>query len=362
MKYLKIKQFTTKKRKKYLIILNENLIILLANKKIMNFFNIKKKFLYKNVLIHIKYEFRKIILPKLKQILYINKIKKNLKNKSKIAFSVYPNNQIEIIFQEKSKKIVLNINNNSNNKNKNDLNTKSINDISHELRTPLSNIKSFLETLYEYKNELTNQQILEFLEISISETDRLNKLVNDILGFNQLVEEEVSTFLLKNVIEQILQLNRIRSINKKIILENNIIPNALKINNNINFINIIISNLLNNSIKFTYPNGIIYIEVKIIKLLSKELSTKHKIRVCVIDTGIGIPKRDIVHIFHRFSRVEKSKNVKLGAGLGLAIVKEYLNKQNNILNISTLPGKGTRISFNINLMKQLEKGLEPATY
>lgn len=248
----------------------------------------------------------------------------------------------------------------------NQLNSKQISDLSHELRAPLFNIRSFLETLYEYNNELNSEQRLEFLEIATNETNRLNNLVRDVLEIAKLENKKndgISESAIINIVREIIQLNEITSLNKQLLLflvTEDINESMLS---NYNILVRILSNLLNNAIKFTYPKGIISIQTKI--LISQSLESKMRraiIRISILDTGIGISKKDQKNIFNRFSRANKENNIVTGSGLGLSIVKEKLSKQNQKLNLSTHPYKGSSFSFNLNKIVKLEKGLEPATY
>ena len=115
----------------------------------------------------------------------------------------------------------------------------------------------------------------------------------------------------------------------------------------------ILSNLLNNSIKFTYPKRIINIHTK--TLNSQFLQTAYKtitLKTLVIDTGVGISKKHSKNIFDRFSRGNDRNNIITGSGLGLPIVKETLAKQNKRLNFYTNLNKGASVSFNWNISSE----------
>lgn len=231
------------------------------------------------------------------------------------------------------------------------LSYQNITDLSHELRTPLFSIRSLLETLYEYEAQLNSDQRLEFLEIATNETNRLNNLVRDILDLAELENKKnsIKTIIdLDQILKEIIQINNLIAINKRLLIS----KTTENINGNIHFdyyFSIkILSNLLNNCVKFTYPKGLITIQIKTVhcNLLENKNSTSF-LRISVIDTGIGISIKDKKNIFNRFCRGRTKTNTIIGSGLGLPIIKETLGKENQELNLATRPQKGTSASFNL---------------
>lgn len=231
------------------------------------------------------------------------------------------------------------------------LSYQNIADLSHELRTPLFSIGSLLETLYEYDTQLDTNHRLEFLEIATNETNRLNNLVKDILDLAELENRKVSPIpqlSLNYILKEVIQLNKLIAINKELI----ILKNTENINEstlfNYNSSIKILSNLLNNSVKFTYPKGIISIQVKTLHSnLLKKKHIKSFFRVSVADTGIGISTKYKKAIFNRFCRGRTKTNLITGSGLGLPIIKETLAKEKQELNLATITNKGTCASFNL---------------
>nr|BDA98228.1 two-component sensor kinase [Rhodomonas sp. NIES-1006] len=230
--------------------------------------------------------------------------------------------------------------------------TTHINTLSHELRAPLFNIQSFLETLYEYNEQLNVEQRLEFLEIATNETNRLNNLVKNILDFAELEEQKNNIFIqcsVIRIIEEIIQLNQLTAINKGLLLKTNNQHNHKKTNLLISRSSLVrvLSNLVNNSIKFTYPKGIINVQTqKLDSYCLKTNTKKTNIRFSIIDTGIGVSKQDKKNIFNRFSRGSKKTRIIVGSGLGLPIVKEILFQYQQKLNFSSSVNKGSSVSFN----------------
>ena len=223
------------------------------------------------------------------------------------------------------------------------------------MRAPLFNIRSFLETLYEYDNQLTSEQRLEFLEIATTETNRLNNLVKNILDFAELDNQKnyiISQSSLNRTIDEVVQINQLTAINKKIILIKSVNSNNQRVVSHYSSLTRILSNLLNNAIKFTYPKGIISITTK--NLQSKFLhqqKVRSVVKISIVDTGIGISKQDNKNIFNRFSRGNKKTHLITGSGLGLPIVKEILSKHNQTLNLLSHIKKGSQASFTLNAIK-----------
>lgn len=353
---------------KALILLDPNCIILYLNEVGVKILTTKKKDLIgTNILLHLPTKIRSFILPIIKY------VKKNKRQKSSYIYrsdspinkQEYPEFKLILkpIYINKTnilKKIQLNIIPIQTKKKSFFLNSQRISDLSHELRAPLFNIRSFLETLYEYNEQLDSNQRLEFLEIATNETNRISKLVKDILDFAELEkskETQISKSPIKNIIKEIIQFNKLTFLNKKFV----VLERSENLNNNIicdhHTLVKLLSNILNNAIKFTYPKGIISIQDKVIySNLLKKNQLNFLLRISIIDTGIGITHKDKIHIFDRFSRANTKHNTIIGSGLGLSIVKETLAKKKQKLNLSTNINRGSSISFNVTTFKQAGEG------
>lgn len=226
----------------------------------------------------------------------------------------------------------------------------------HEIRSPLFNIKSFLETLYEYHFQLTDRQILEFLEIANQETNRLVRLTNHSLELSRLnsrITIFFSGFLINEITSKVVQSYEITALSKGINLYYKIKVKGPIVKGNYDLLFQVLTNLLTNSIKFTYPKGSLILKVK--QVISLSIQTRKKIvgfRIDVIDTGIGISRtnKKFVLTKENFSNYKKIiiENTKLqGTGIGLSIVKEILDIHNkNYLLISHI-NKGTDIFFTL---------------
>ncbi len=211
--------------------------------------------------------------------------------------------------------------------------------ISHELRTPISIIKGYLETLVEGKIE-DQQQTKEFLEILQKNSNRMDNIVKDLLQLSR-IESGLDPvrpvqILLKEHIEKNVVLFKPLSQKKKQILTVNI-PSDLKLMADPEKLNQVITNLLDNAIKYTKESG----KIEISALKKDDKTTLH-----IKDNGVGIPERDLLRIFERFYRVDRARSRTLGGtGLGLSIVKHIVEAHGGTVSVKSTPTKGSKFTL-----------------
>lgn len=220
--------------------------------------------------------------------------------------------------------------------------------VSHELKTPITTIKGFIETIQA--NNITDPVTLErFYTIISEESDRLSRLVSDILVLSQLenkggFEKKYETLQLDVEIRQIYDILKLSAEKKQTELElicqdpvdMEFIPDEFRQ---------MMINLIDNAIKYSEPKH--RVEV----ILNEQDGW---IRIQVKDQGYGIPEKDIDRIFERFYRVDKSRSKeKGGTGLGLAIVKHIVHNNNGKIEVKSTVGEGTE--FSISLPKYRDK-------
>jgi two-component system phosphate regulon sensor histidine kinase PhoR len=213
--------------------------------------------------------------------------------------------------------------------------------VSHELKTPLTSIKGFLETLLEGALE-DKENSRHFLIIMQDHTERLNKLVEDLLSLSHLESQgialEKKNFNLRQQVEQVAASFRAQSKKKSVDIENEI-PQGSSINADKNKVEGALTNLIDNAIKFNREKGII-------KIYSREEGSN--IKVIVEDSGIGIPAKDIPRIFERFYRVDKARSRELGGtGLGLSIVKHIVELHGGSVGVESVEGLGSKFWFTL---------------
>ncbi|MGK7880683.1 MAG: two-component system sensor histidine kinase NblS [Crocosphaera sp.] len=234
----------------------------------------------------------------------------------------------------------------------NEAKSQFISNVSHELRTPLFNIKSFIETLSEFGEDLTETEKKEFLETANHETDRLTRLVNDVLDLSRL--ESSKTYHLNGVdlsqlIEQTLRSYQLNAKDKQLILKKEVEANLPLILGHYDLLLQVMTNLVGNSLKFTTSGGMIVIRAYYFKTKSKQFNDKSCVRVEISDSGIGIAPEDQAAIFDRFFRVENRVHTLEGTGLGLSIVRNIIDKHHSQINLISEVGIGTTFWFDLAL-------------
>ncbi|NET40888.1 ATP-binding protein [Okeania sp. SIO2B3] len=267
----------------------------------------------------------------------------------------------------------------------NEAKSQFISNVSHELRTPLFNIKSFIETLYEYGEDLSEIERGEFLETANHETDRLTRLVNDVLDLSRL--ESCHIYHLDAVdisqpIEQTLRTYQLNAKDKEIELNYEIESNLPSVVGHYDLLLQVFANLVGNAMKFTEAGGKIIIRAYILESdseicnieaqqieeggwivspppprpidlhLPSQPSCQKFVRIEISDTGSGIEPEDQEAIFERFFRVENRVHTLEGTGLGLSIVRNIMDKHHSKVQLVSELGVGTTFWFDLPVFEQ----------
>lgn len=220
-----------------------------------------------------------------------------------------------------------------------------VSDVSHELRTPMTTITGFIEgildgTIPEEKKDI-------YLKIVLDESKRLSKLVSDLLEISRLTSDEVKLELSKFDINELIRISIIgfeKRFNEKQLTVNVVFENETEeVFAEKDSIKRVVTNLLDNAIKFCNEKGVIDILVK---------SKGDKVNVSVRNEGMGISDEDKNRIFERFYKYDKSRSQnKNGVGLGLYIVKSILDKHKEEINIKSEYGKYAQFNFTLKKAK-----------
>jgi len=240
----------------------------------------------------------------------------------------------------------------------NEAKSQFISNVSHELRTPLFNIKTHIETLHDYGEELTESERREFLETANHETDRLTRLVNDVLDLSRLESCRIYHFDgvdLAQAIEQTLRTYQLNAKDKGIELIQELAPNLPPVLGNYDLLLQVFTNLVGNALKFTREGGKVVIrayELAAATSHSHSHSLKNIVRIEVSDTGIGIDPEDQHAIFERFFRVENRVHTLEGTGLGLSIVRNIIDKHHSAVNLVSEVGVGTTFWFDLAVFEE----------
>ncbi|MBW4602716.1 MAG: cell wall metabolism sensor histidine kinase WalK [Calothrix sp. FI2-JRJ7] len=229
----------------------------------------------------------------------------------------------------------------------NEAKSQFISNVSHELRTPLFNIKTYIETLHDYGEDLEVEQRKEFLSTVNHETDRLTRLVNDVLDLSKLESGRIYNLDgvdLSQAIEQTLRTYQLNAKDKGIEIFQEVEPNIPLVVGNYDLLLQVFGNLIGNALKFSTPGGQIAFR-------AYQLDAK-KVRIEISDTGIGIAPEDQEAIFDRFFRVENRVHTLEGTGLGLSIVRNIIDKHHSRVNLVSEVGTGTTFWFDLSIVEQ----------
>ena len=249
-----------------------------------------------------------------------------------------------------------------------------ISNVSHELRTPLFNIKSYVETLHDLGDQLSKEEQKEFLGVANSETDRLTRLVNDVLDLSKLESENNVQFEALDVrpaIEQTQRNYKLNADEKNVQIILDIEQSLPKILGNWDLLLQVLDNLVGNGLKFSNQGGRIYIraytwpDICLTTPSQEENKAPHCklvlpmpfLRIEVGDTGCGIPVIEQQRIFERFYRVENEVHTEVGTGLGLSIVRGIIEKHGGKISMASQPNVGTTFWFDLPLEETDEEEL-----
>ncbi|MDR7543123.1 MAG: ATP-binding protein [Armatimonadota bacterium] len=212
--------------------------------------------------------------------------------------------------------------------------------VSHELRTPLTSIKGFAETLLAgaVRDEPTARR---FLEIIDQETNRLVKLVDDLLDLSQLESKRLSLELGPVRVREVVAdaVLRMKSLAGARELELRPAESDVAVVADRDRLAQVLTNLLDNAIKFTPEGGRIAVGWR---------TLNGEVEVTVADDGPGIPPTDLPYVFERFYKADRSRSpVPGGTGLGLAITKHIIEAHGGRIRVASTPGEGTTFSFTL---------------
>jgi len=209
--------------------------------------------------------------------------------------------------------------------------------VSHDLRNPLSSIQGYVETIQMKGEEITQEELQRYLEPVLSNTKKLNRMIDDLFDLSKLDAENVTpnlehislAELVQDLVQQFTPIADQKNIEIKTIYPEN--PHA-QIYADIGLLDRALSNLIDNALQHTPEGGTVTI---------KSIQNGKDISLEISDSGTGIPESDIPHIFDRFYQVDKSRSNSSGAGLGLSIAQKILELHGAKITVQSLLNKGT---------------------
>lgn len=221
--------------------------------------------------------------------------------------------------------------------------------VSHELRTPLTTMKSYLEALQDGAVD-DPKLAAKFLDVTQKETERMIRLVKDLLQLSRLDAKEYKLNLQRTnyvlFCEEIIDRFEMTK-NQNIQFNRRLPKGSFYVQIDRDKLTQVIDNILSNAMKYSPEGGLITFQVT---------RRGNKIRTAISDQGVGIPKENLAKVFERFYRVDKARSRKLGGtGLGLAIAKEMIEAQGGEIWAESEWNRGTTIHFILPLDRESDQ-------
>jgi two-component system, OmpR family, sensor kinase len=211
--------------------------------------------------------------------------------------------------------------------------------VSHDLRTPLASLSGYIETLLLKSPELSDEEKQAYLRIAFENSKRLSTLVEELFELAKLDANEIKphreSFSLAELTYDVSHKFHLRANEQQISLDIEIDDSIPYVRADVGMIERVLDNLIDNSFKHTPKGGRIRLQLS---------SLKEAVRVAISDTGYGIDKEDLPHIFKRFY---KKAGAPTGLGLGLAIAARIVELHGGQLSVDSVLHKGTTFQFSL---------------
>ena len=214
--------------------------------------------------------------------------------------------------------------------------TSFVSNVSHELKTPLTSIRMFAELLQEDRIKDPAKRA-HYLKVIVAETQRLTRLVNNVLDFSRLEQGRkqyhTKELELSGYLRYILEMQRLRVQEAGMALDNRIPEKEYRVQTDEDAIEQVLLNLLDNAIKYASDGKELTVDL---------LARNGQLKVCVMDRGPGVPAKHRTRIFDKFHRVDSSLTSRHpGSGLGLSIARTIMRDLNGDLLYEPREGGGS---------------------
>ncbi|MDR0445611.1 MAG: cell wall metabolism sensor histidine kinase WalK [Oscillospiraceae bacterium] len=213
--------------------------------------------------------------------------------------------------------------------------------VSHELRTPLTSIRSYAETMHDTP-DLPDETRLEFLGVILNESDRMTKIVSDLLSLSRLDSGgglKIEQFSLERSVREVYTAIAIAAERRGQSVELDLQFGMPDIMGDRARIEQVLMNIMTNAVKYTPEGGAVRVSCG---------ASGRFAWVKISDTGVGIPPEDLPRVFDRFYRVDKARSRESGGtGLGLSIAKEITELHGGEITLKSVYGSGSTFTITL---------------
>jgi signal transduction histidine kinase len=217
--------------------------------------------------------------------------------------------------------------------------------VSHDLRTPLASLRGYLETLMIKGDSLPPEEQKMYLAIATQQTERLARLVAELFELAKLEAKDVSvqteSFPVSELIQDVVQKFELDAHRRQLAIRARVEGDLPFVTADIALVERVLQNLIDNALSHTPAGGSVTVTAR---------AREREIAITVADTGSGISKDHLPHIFERLYRADKSRDSRSGgAGLGLAIARQIVELHGGRIAVESELGRGTAFSFSLPL-------------
>ena len=219
-----------------------------------------------------------------------------------------------------------------------------ISNISHDLRTPIASIQGYAETLILKKDSIEPEEKEKYLGVIYKNCENLQQLVTNLFELSKLETNQVilkrEPFSIGELVHDVANKYRILSQKKGVSINTIVSKDTPVVEADILLIDRVLQNLIDNAIRFCKDGDTINIEIN--------ATSVEQVAITIADTGEGIPRDHIPHIFDRYFKKDERGG---SSGLGLAIVKRIIDLHESSIDVKSVVGKGTSFRFSLPVAK-----------
>lgn len=229
-------------------------------------------------------------------------------------------------------------------KNTDALRRELIANVSHDLRSPLASIQGYVETIQMKEDNISKQDLNQYLDIIHNSTVSLNRLVHELFDLSKLearqIEPLLETFSISELAYDIVMKYKDQAEKQQVKLQADIQQPVGQVNGDIGLLERVLSNLILNAIEHTPEGGTVTVSLK--------MQEDGEIRLSISDTGPGIAENEIAHIFDRYYRGNRQyKRKGTSTGLGLSIAAKIIELHNSAIKVKNRQEGGAEFYFNL---------------